>query len=108
MASRYSQIERKRREQRHSLDRVCELLLRASFGEQKGESLLRMIGKGATRGGNLARARTMNDGHNEIAHGSHHLGGVAGAELRAIFTEAHNTHVVQTILDVPMPTGQFQ
>ena len=50
----------------------------------------------------------MNESNDQIANSSHHLRGIARAEPRAVFSEGHIAHIVQTILDVPVSTDQLE
>lgn len=57
--------------------RVCELLLALLMLKEESERLAGMTGEIAPRGRDLRGAEAMNEGHDEIAQGRHHLGSVA-------------------------------
>lgn len=88
--------------------RVCELLLRGPFGEEKVESLVRMRGKMTAGRGHLRRARAMDERDGEMAQGSQDLRSGPPAETRTIFPKGDIANVVRSVFHAPMAAYQFQ
>lgn len=86
--------------------RVCELLLERGPGKQEVESSVGMIGKGATRSGDLRRPGAMNESKSQVATSSQKLRGVTSADARTIFSKYHITHIMQVVFNGPMPSHQ--
>lgn len=62
----------------------------------------------ATAGGNLGRTAALDERDGHIAQGRYHLGCRAGADAGAVFSEGHVSDIVQTILNTPMASHQFE
>src|SRR5205085_6543851 len=81
--------------------RVCELLLGAS-GTQKSKGLLRMIGQGASRRGNLSSAAAMKKRDRQIAYSSKNLGSMTRAKARTVFGKGNIPDVMGAVFNPPV------
>jgi hypothetical protein len=70
--------------------------------------LVGMPGEMAQAGGTIASAFTMQNRYDEIAHGCHSLRGGARPNATGILAERDVPHVVQLVLNRPVPATQAE
>ena len=76
--------------------------------EQRIEGLTRMEGQITSGSRNVCGAGSMNQGNCQVAQSSHDLRSIARANTGTIFAEGHVSDRVQTILNTPMASHQFE
>src|SRR5215472_12837014 len=69
---------------------------------------MRLKGKVAAADGHLGGTATIDERDRHIAQGGHYLGRIAGADAGAVLPEGDSPDVVETVLDTPMASDQFQ
>jgi hypothetical protein len=65
-----------------------------------------MASEGAATSSNLGRAGAVDEGNDQIAQGSEHLGRVACTQPRTIVAEGDVADVVQAVLNAPVPADE--
>jgi len=65
-----------------------------------------MIGKLSPALSNLVGSLAMNECHDEITQRRHDLWSMARAKLRAVFAKGDIAHIMERVLNAPMPTHQ--